>query len=53
MKHLPLIALTLIAAPFSAYAQGEINAIQIKDNMHFLISPHGGNILASTGEMTP
>lgn len=51
MKHIPLLILTLCIAPFSAYAQeSDVKIIQVKNNIHVLVSPQGGNVVTSTGE---
>jgi cyclase len=50
MKNLPLLALTMISIPLTAHAQNDTKTIPIKDNMFVIISPQGGNIVASTGE---
>lgn len=51
MKHIPLLILTLCIAPFSAHAQeSDLKIIQVRNNIHVLISPHGGNVVTSTGE---
>ncbi|MEZ5815275.1 MAG: MBL fold metallo-hydrolase [Alphaproteobacteria bacterium] len=50
MKLLTLLVCLLI--PFSAQAQdnNDIEIIKVRDGIHMLISPEGGNITASTGE---
>lgn len=50
MKHFPLIILALLVIPFSAYAQNDVKITRLKDNIHMLVSPGGGNVVASTGE---
>ena len=56
MKRIPLLILTLCIAPFAAHAadnhaqESDVKIIQIKNNIHVLISPKGGNVVASTGE---
>ncbi len=47
MKFLPLIALLFV--PFSAYAQNDVEIVKIKDGIHMLISPQGGNVAVSSG----
>ncbi len=50
MKHFPLIMLTLFFIPFSAHAQNDVKITPLKNNIHMLVSPQGGNIVTSTGE---
>ncbi len=50
MKFFALIALTLSLFPFTTVqAQENVKIVPIKDNLHMLISPQGGNITVSSG----
>ncbi len=50
MKHL-ILALALLALSFPSHAQDaqDTKITNIRDNLHFLVSPSGGNITVSTG----
>lgn len=50
MKHTPLLILALCLSSFPLHAQeNDIITTKIKDNIHLLISPQGGNVVVSTG----
>jgi len=49
MKLLTLLALLFI--PFAAHAQeNDLEIVKVRDGIHMLISPNGGNVTASVGE---
>lgn len=56
MKHFYLLIALLAVFTLPAYAQddkaapSDVEIVKIKDNLHMLISPQGGNVIASTGE---
>lgn len=47
-----LFIITLLFTLFSvsAYAEGEVEIVTVKDNIHVLISPMGGNVTVFSGE---
>ncbi|OUR63866.1 hypothetical protein A9Q79_08925 [Methylophaga sp. 42_25_T18] len=49
MKSIFTYLLTLLCS-VSVYAENDVEVIQVKDNIHVLISPAGGNVVVSTGE---
>ena len=49
MKSIFNFLFTLLCS-MSAYAVNDVEVIQVKDNIHVLISPAGGNVVVSTGE---
>lgn len=49
MKYVLLILLTLLIAPLPAHAQKDVEVIQVRNNIHLLVSLKGGNVVASTG----
>ncbi|MGH1377931.1 MAG: MBL fold metallo-hydrolase [Alphaproteobacteria bacterium] len=51
MKYSPLIILTLCVSALSANAQdSDVKTSNIKNDIHLLVSPQGGNVVVSTGE---
>lgn len=53
MKYFSLIALMMLLVPFSAQAQEEqanVDVTQVKNNIYLLVSPKGGNVIASIGD---
>lgn len=50
MRYFLFAVLILFAVPLSAVAQEGVKVVQVKGNIHMLISPKGGNVVASLGE---
>ncbi len=50
MNHRLLIIFTLLVASFAAQAQSDVEVSQVKDNIHLIVSPQGGNVAVSVGE---
>ena len=54
MKHLLTLTLSLCAVSLSlsnsANAESDVVITPVKDNLYMFVSPHGGNVTASTGD---
>ncbi len=50
MKYLSVLILIFLTLPSSAQAEDDVEITQIKDNLHMLVSPMGGNVAISSGE---
>lgn len=50
MKRYLFIALSLLIATPLSYAKSDAKVNQVKNNIHYIVSPHGGNVAVSTGD---
>lgn len=50
MKKDFIFFITLLLVPFFAIANEEISISNIRDNIYFIVSPQGGNVVASNGD---
>lgn len=50
MRLFIVLILAIAVLPFSAFAQEDTKVEKIRDKVHLILSPKGGNIVASVGE---
>lgn len=50
MKIVSLTLISIFIIPSLAWAGSDIEIVPIKDHLHMLISPKGGNVIVSTGD---